>query len=139
VGARGAREHDVWVLTRSNNREVIEPLRRPPTFASSTSTCRRPRAAGSVAIAARGLYYLLWQLLAAREARRLHASNGSDVVHHLDVREPLPAGTRLRRAGAFVLGRSRADSASRARSTASSAFARRSQSSRFAPGAWRPG
>ena len=78
-----AREHDVWVLTRSNNRESIEAASPPANLhfvyidlpAHARRWKRGPRGVR--------LYYLLWQLLAARTARRLHARERFDVVHHL--------------------------------------------------------
>ena len=78
-----AREHDVWVLTRANNREVIEAAAPPANLRFVYVDL--PRAARVWKRGHRGvrLYYLLWQLLAAREARRLHARERFDVVHHL--------------------------------------------------------
>jgi glycosyltransferase involved in cell wall biosynthesis len=78
-----AREHDVWVLTRSNNREVIEAAAPPANlrfvYVDLPAAARRWKRGHRGA----RLYYLLWQLLAAREARRLHAVERFDVVHHL--------------------------------------------------------
>jgi glycosyltransferase involved in cell wall biosynthesis len=78
-----AREHDVWVLTRANNREVIEAAEPPANL--HFVYVDLPAAARVWKRGGRGvrLYYLLWQLLAAREARRLHARERFDVVHHL--------------------------------------------------------
>ncbi|MDX6477059.1 MAG: hypothetical protein QOH95_2570, partial [Gaiellaceae bacterium] len=78
-----ARDHDVWVLTRSNNREAIEAAAPPAnvhfTYLDLPAAARRWKRGH------RGvrLYYLLWQVLAARAARRLHAVQRFDVVHHL--------------------------------------------------------
>jgi glycosyltransferase involved in cell wall biosynthesis len=78
-----AREHDVWVLTRANNREVIEAAASPPNLRFVYVDL--PAALRVWKRGHRGVrfYYLLWQLLAAREARRLHALERFDVVHHL--------------------------------------------------------
>jgi glycosyltransferase involved in cell wall biosynthesis len=78
-----AREHDVWVLTRANNREVIEAAGPPANLRFAYVDLP-----GAARVWKRGrhgvrLYYLLWQLLAAREARRLHRREHFDVVHHL--------------------------------------------------------
>jgi len=96
-----ARRHDVWVLTRANNRRAIEaslargampgaepgagPARDgsgpPPRFAyyDLPTWCRWWKRGG------RGLrlYYYLWQLGALRVARRLHRERPFDLIHHV--------------------------------------------------------
>ena len=81
-----ARHHEVWVLTRSNNREEIErELRRSPQPRMHFLYLDLPRWARSWKRGQRGirLYYYLWQLLARGHARRAHAEIGFDLVHHL--------------------------------------------------------
>jgi glycosyltransferase involved in cell wall biosynthesis len=81
-----ARRHDVCVLTRTNNRELIEAEvsrgRLPPlrfVYLDLPSWARFWKRRG------RGirLYYVLWQLAASRGVRRLCRSERFDVVHHL--------------------------------------------------------
>jgi glycosyltransferase involved in cell wall biosynthesis len=78
-----ARDHDVWLITRANNRESIEAAQ--PPAAIRFVYVDLPAAARFWKRGARGvrLYYLLWQLLAARAARRLHRVERFAVVHHL--------------------------------------------------------
>ena len=79
-----ARDHDVTVLTRANNRGPIEaaavegPLPRFVYLDLPASARLWKRGQRGVR-----LYYLLWQVLAAREARRLHRERPFDLVHHL--------------------------------------------------------
>ena len=81
-----AHNHEVWVLTRANNRASIEQAltRRnmPPLHVVYLDF---PRWARFWKRGGRGvrLYYVLWQLLAAREARRLHREHTFDLVHHI--------------------------------------------------------
>jgi glycosyltransferase involved in cell wall biosynthesis len=81
-----ARDHDVCVLTRENNRTVIEAaLAADPQPSLSFVYIDLPGWArfwkrGGLGIR---LYYTLWQVLAARTARRLHRERPFDVVHHL--------------------------------------------------------
>jgi len=102
-----AREHEVWVLTRANNREAIEAeLSRKsqpnlhfvyvdlPTWARRWKKGRRGVR----------LYYVLWQLAALRVAKRLHTQVGFDLVHHVTFANVwLPALTCFVEAP-FVLG-----------------------------------
>jgi glycosyltransferase involved in cell wall biosynthesis len=78
-----ARDHDVWVLTRANNREVIEAAAPPANlqfvYLDLPAAAQRWKR-GRLGVR---LYYMLWQLLAAREARRLHEVEQFDLVHHL--------------------------------------------------------
>jgi glycosyltransferase involved in cell wall biosynthesis len=99
-----AREHDVWVLTRSNNREVIEAAAPPANlrfvYLDLPAALRRWKRGN------RGVrvYYLLWQLLAAREGRRLHAVERFDVVHHLTFANIWLPALVCRVRAPFVLG-----------------------------------
>jgi glycosyltransferase involved in cell wall biosynthesis len=81
-----ARFHDVWVLTRENNRPCIEQVRLTPEEQSHLRWVYfdLPRWAGFWKKGQRGvrLYYYLWQLAAWRRVARLHAETGFDVMHH---------------------------------------------------------
>jgi glycosyltransferase involved in cell wall biosynthesis len=83
---QAAKSHDVWVLTRHNNRAAIEAAMAAspidnlhfvyhdlPRWASFWK--RRGRLTH--------LYYYLWQLTAVRVARRLQAEVGFDAAHHV--------------------------------------------------------
>lgn len=80
-----AKSHDVWVLTRANNRSQIE--------AAKTSGCGGPefiyydlpRWARWWKRGPRGvqLYYYLWQITARAVVRRWHSTVRFDLVHHL--------------------------------------------------------
>ena len=81
-----AQDHDVWVLTRANNREVIERETRAregswPRFVyfdlpSYVSWWKRgPRGVQ--------LYYHLWQLAAWKKGMSLQREIGFDIVQHL--------------------------------------------------------
>ena len=76
---------EVWVLTRANNRAAIEA----DAASSSPSlrfvyvdlppwVTRWKRPGRSIR-----LYYIAWQLAAMRAAKRLHAAESFDVVHHV--------------------------------------------------------
>ncbi|WP_333840232.1 glycosyltransferase family 4 protein [Pelomicrobium sp.] len=80
------RGHDVWVLTRANNREAIEaarPQEQAPSlrfvYYDLPSWARRWKRGG------RGvrLYYVLWQWGAYRLARRLHREARFHIAHHI--------------------------------------------------------
>lgn len=86
---------ETWVMTRTNNREPIEAgLRDLPDLANlHFRYFDLPRWARWWKRGSRGiyLYNLLWQWGAYRKARRLHARNGFDRVHHLTlsgIRQP---------------------------------------------------
>jgi glycosyltransferase involved in cell wall biosynthesis len=90
VGWHWAREaarcHDVWVLTRANNRPAIEAeLVRDPAPRLRVVYHDLPAWARSWKRGKRGLtaYYLLWQATALGTARRLHRDVGFDLVHHV--------------------------------------------------------
>lgn len=77
--------HQVSVITRENNREVIEAqiadksLRVKPIYYDLPSWCRRwKRLPGGLF-----LYYLLWQIGAYLHARKIHSISPFDVVHHI--------------------------------------------------------
>ena len=102
-----ARNHDVWVLTRANNRPRIEPalaaMRQPQLHFVYVDlpVWARFWKRGRVGVRA---YYVLWQIAAARAARRLHRVHEFDVVHHLTFANMwLPALVCVTRAP-FVLG-----------------------------------
>ena len=102
-----ARSHDVWVLTRANNRPRIErALAAAPAPRLRFVYLDLPRwtrfwKRGHVGVR---LYYTLWQIAAVRTARRLHRAHRFDVVHHLTFANMwLPALAWMTRAP-FVLG-----------------------------------
>lgn len=78
---------DVWVITRANNREAIEAVL--PTVAERESLhfvyVDLPLWARRWKKGQRGvrLYYVLWQVAAVREARRLAAGVDADAVWHV--------------------------------------------------------
>lgn len=81
-----ARHHDIWVLTRANNRSAIESA-----LAAHDGPAPRflyhdlPRWAGWWKSGGRGVqaYYYLWQLGSRAVAARAHRHERFDVVHHL--------------------------------------------------------
>lgn len=81
-----ARFHDVWVLTRANNRPSIEQARLTPEQASHLHWVYLdlPRWLSFWKSGTRGvqLYYYLWQLAAWWPISRLHAKTRFDVMHH---------------------------------------------------------
>jgi len=99
--------HEVCVLTRSNNRESIEAeLRVNPVPGLRFEFLDLPAWSRFWKRGRRGvrLYYSLWQLRAAREARRLCDQETFDVVHHVTFANAwLPALACLAPAP-FVLG-----------------------------------
>ena len=102
-----ARSHDVWVLTRANNRPGIEvalaamPQRRLHFVYVDLPLWARFWKRGGLGVR---IYYVLWQVAAARAARRLHRAHEFDVVHHLTFANMwLPALVCMTRAP-FVLG-----------------------------------
>lgn len=102
-----ARKHEVWVLTRKHGRAAIErALGRSPVNSLHFVYIDLPGCARFAHDGGLGLrpYYALWQLAAAREARRLHRAQRFDVVHHVTLANVwVPALACL--AGApFVLG-----------------------------------
>jgi glycosyltransferase involved in cell wall biosynthesis len=83
---QAARSHDVWVITRTNNRdEIEEALSREPLPRATFVWFDLPRWARWWKRGLRGihLYYYLWQLGTAQLARDLHRRVRFDVAHHL--------------------------------------------------------
>src|SRR5438132_3051549 len=81
-----SRHHEIWVITRKNNRGVIEAaLAKDPLPDLRFIYFDLPRWAGFWKRRRRGLYlyYYLWQLGAYFEGRRLHRQVRFDLVHHV--------------------------------------------------------
>lgn len=89
-------DHDVWVVTRTNNSDAIEAALRPedrlhfhPIYIDLPSWARFWKRG----LRGHRLYYSLWQLLLRRRARSLIDAHGIDVTHHLTfASDSLPAG-----------------------------------------------
>lgn len=80
-----ARFHEVWVITRANNRQPIEKaLASHPLPKVHWTYFDLPRWACFWKKGGRGVhaYYYLWQAGAYFAARRLHKQVGFDLVHH---------------------------------------------------------
>jgi glycosyltransferase involved in cell wall biosynthesis len=78
-----AQTSEVWVLTRSNNRAAIEADAASPSLRCvyvdlPQWVTRWKRPGRNIR-----LYYLAWQLAAMQSAKRLHAQESFDVVHHV--------------------------------------------------------
>jgi glycosyltransferase involved in cell wall biosynthesis len=88
--------HDVWVMTRENNRNAIEEalllepnLRLTPVYLDLPNWARWWKRGGF----ALRIYYVLWQGLARRRAKQLHREIRFDVAHHITFAvDWLPAG-----------------------------------------------
>jgi len=81
-----ARHHEVWVLTRANNRPAIEAgLAKNPVPGLHFVYHDLPPWARFWKRGQKGVqvYYYLWQLTAIPLVRRLHREVGFDVVHHV--------------------------------------------------------
>jgi glycosyltransferase involved in cell wall biosynthesis len=81
-----ARYHEVWVITRSNNRSAIEAeSSRQSTASLHFLYYDLPRWAKAWKRGRRGvqLYYYLWQIGIYFVARRLHRRVEFDLVHHI--------------------------------------------------------
>ena len=81
-----AQHHDVWVLTRANNRVAIErELEKNPIPNLHFVYHDLPSWARFWKRGQRGvqLYYYLWQLTAIPLVRKLHRKIGFDVAHHV--------------------------------------------------------
>jgi glycosyltransferase involved in cell wall biosynthesis len=81
-----ARFHEVWVITRENNREPIESaLRRERMPGVHWEYYDLPRWARFWKRGRRGVqtYYYLWQIGAYLHARNLHRRIAFDITHHL--------------------------------------------------------
>lgn len=87
--------HDIWVLTRANNRTAIEAeLTQNPISALQFIYCEPSRLVQTFNKKQRLIYlhYYLWQLNAYFIARKLHAEVGFDLVHHVTyVRHSAPS------------------------------------------------
>lgn len=90
--------HEVWVVTRSNNRAAIESAFDPGTLPGlhfEYIDLPRPlrtlkRRLGHIGLLT---YYYLWQLVLAVHATRLHRQHRFDVAHHVTfVNDTLPSG-----------------------------------------------
>jgi glycosyltransferase involved in cell wall biosynthesis len=94
--AAAAEHHEVWLVTRSTNRQSIEKaLQDNPRPKLHPVYVDLPEWARTWKRGARGLYpyYLIWQLLARRRIRQLHAKVRFDVGHHITfATDWLPAG-----------------------------------------------
>ncbi|MEQ1948149.1 MAG: glycosyltransferase [Bryobacteraceae bacterium] len=81
-----SRHHEVWVLTRRNNRPVLEPaIERGDCPGLHVVYCDVPDSLrkwkrGKLGIL---IYYYLWQWCAYRAAKDLHREVAFDVVHHV--------------------------------------------------------
>jgi glycosyltransferase involved in cell wall biosynthesis len=83
---QAARFHDVWVLTRSDNRHAIESevTRRPiPNLRFIYHDLPRWLRFSKLRTSGIALYYLMWQLSAVPLCRHLHRQVGFDVGHHV--------------------------------------------------------
>jgi glycosyltransferase involved in cell wall biosynthesis len=87
VAREMARHHDIWVITRANNRPIIEAeLARDPrpglhfVYWDLPSWARFWKRGGRRGLR---LYYYLWQLRILGIARALHAEVKFDVAHHV--------------------------------------------------------
>lgn len=81
-----ARFHNVWVITRANNREVIEDeLNKNPNPNLHFYYLDLPQWMRFWKRGSRGLYlyYWLWQIAAYLAARRLHNQIKFDLAHHV--------------------------------------------------------
>jgi len=86
VAVEAARRHDVWAITRANNRPVIEAeLARNPIPSLHMVYYDLPRWTRWWKRGTRGtrLYYYLWQLALYSVVRRLYRKIRFDVTHHV--------------------------------------------------------
>jgi len=86
VAREMAKYHDIWVITRANNREVIEAeLENNPVDCLQFVYYDLPRWARWWKKRGRGaqLYYYLWQFGIYPLAKRLHRDVGFDLAHHV--------------------------------------------------------
>jgi len=83
-----ARFHEVWVITRANNRQAIETaLSKEPIPNAHWVYFDLPRWARFWKKGRRGIhaYYYLWQVGAYFVARKLHEKIGFDIGHHVTI------------------------------------------------------
>jgi glycosyltransferase involved in cell wall biosynthesis len=81
-----ARFHEVWVITRANNRDAIEStLAKEPLPNTHWIYFDLPNWARFWKRKQRGihLYYYLWQVAIFFVARKLHKQNSFDIIHHV--------------------------------------------------------
>ncbi|TDD44623.1 glycosyltransferase [Kribbella antibiotica] len=81
-----ARDHDVWLLTRGKfAHEIAEELALRPIPGLTVVPLELPKWVLKLRRRPADVYwyYPLWQRLAAKTARRLHAEHSYDVIHHL--------------------------------------------------------
>jgi glycosyltransferase involved in cell wall biosynthesis len=78
--------HDIWVLTREDNRPSIEAeLTKNPLTGLQFIYCKLPRLVEKLNYKQRlvHLHYYLWQIAAYFLARKLHEALNFDIVHHV--------------------------------------------------------
>lgn len=78
--------HDIWILTRENNRPVIETeLTKNPLPGLQFIYCELPGWVQKLNGKQRLVYlhYYLWQVVAYLVARKLHKKLGFNIVHHV--------------------------------------------------------
>lgn len=83
---QAARNHDVWAITRANNRLAIEnALAITPLPQVTWIFVDLPRWASLWKNGVRGMrtYYYIWQFVAFLQARKLHRRLRFDIVHHV--------------------------------------------------------
>jgi len=80
-----AKHHEIWVLTRSDNRPMIEAeLEKNPIAGFNFIYCDLPGVSWwKKGLQGVHLHYYLWQISAYFNARRLHDQVGLDIVHHV--------------------------------------------------------
>ena len=91
-----ARDHDVWLITRGKfAHEIAEELAIRPVPSLTVVPLELPNWLLKLRRRPADVYwyYPLWQRLAGRTARRLHAEHSFDVIHHLTFAvDWMPAG-----------------------------------------------
>ena len=88
VAIETAKRHDVWVLTRANNQEVIEAeLDKHPAPGLSFIYYDLPKWAMWWKKGGRGVqfYYYLWEVFSARVVKKTVSQIGFDVAHHVTI------------------------------------------------------
>lgn len=81
-----ARFHDVWIVTRSNNREFIEGALNDKIlpkfnwiFVDLPSVIKYLK----IERKSRNLYYYLWQLFSFFKVRKIHKIQNFELIHHM--------------------------------------------------------
>ena len=101
-----AAKHDLWVLTRANNQEVIEADADPAVAGVNFVYVDLPRWLRFWKKGKRGhqLYYILWQIWILFATRKLRRELSFDLIHHITFgRYWIPSLLALAR-GNFVFG-----------------------------------